>query len=259
MRWLIILTLTILSVSSSSFATTIHVPADQSTIQGGLDVAEEGDTVMVAAGTYYETIIWPEVVGAKLIGAGEEDCMIDALQEGSVIRIYGYDLDPIPLIKGFTIRNGASPNGGGISCSSNILRLEDVTIYGNSASSTGGGMFLLASNLIAENVTIRDTSAPWGGGVWCRYGGYIGGIAFVGNTAEEGGGIWVWDSTSFVDVRISNCTATLYGGGLYCRQNSEPALERVSVFDNSAPLGGGIYCDQNTTLTFSETNGSSLY
>ena len=39
-----------------SMAATIHVPADQMTIQAGMDVAGNADTVMVAAGTYVENI-----------------------------------------------------------------------------------------------------------------------------------------------------------------------------------------------------------
>jgi hypothetical protein len=35
---------------------TIHAPADQPTIQAGINAANNGDTVLIAPGTYYENI-----------------------------------------------------------------------------------------------------------------------------------------------------------------------------------------------------------
>jgi len=40
--------------SATVQARVIHVPADSSTIQGGINGASNGDTVMVHPGTYYE-------------------------------------------------------------------------------------------------------------------------------------------------------------------------------------------------------------
>ena len=39
------------------FASTINIPADYSTIQEGIDASVDGDTVLIAQGTYYENLI----------------------------------------------------------------------------------------------------------------------------------------------------------------------------------------------------------
>ena len=128
--------LTVLFLLSCTFisATIINVPANQPTIQAGLDIAVEGDTVLVAIGTYYENITWPDINGIKLIGISEDYCIIDGDSLGSVIYYERWETihDSTTVIKNFTIQNGYSVRGSGIYLrSENQFLLENLIIKNN--------------------------------------------------------------------------------------------------------------------------------
>jgi regulator of RNase E activity RraA len=76
-----------------AFATTINVPADYATIQVAIDAANNGDTVLVAPGTYVENIEFYGKAITVSSAEGPEVTVIDGNQSGSVVHIsaYGYD------------------------------------------------------------------------------------------------------------------------------------------------------------------------
>jgi hypothetical protein len=78
---------TLAITTTTSFAATLHVPADHATIQGAIDAAFFfGDTIQIAAGTYYEYEVDLKGKSLQLIGGTQPDgspaVKIDAQQQG---------------------------------------------------------------------------------------------------------------------------------------------------------------------------------
>ena len=86
MRYLI--AAAVLGLAGSSFAETINVPSDHDTIQGAINASSNGDTIAIAAGTYYEHSLNP---GGKAItigsASGNLDVTIDAQQQGDSVFV----------------------------------------------------------------------------------------------------------------------------------------------------------------------------
>ena len=53
------------ALASIASAGTINVPADYATIQDALDNAYDGDTILVAGGTYGPVVLWPRDITIK--------------------------------------------------------------------------------------------------------------------------------------------------------------------------------------------------
>jgi len=93
------------SFSLLASAKTINVPADFSTIQAALNAAVDGDTIAVAAGSYFESLSVSKSVSIE--GAGKDTTTIDG-SAGRTRQI------PTVLIKntknvtfkGFTVQGG---------------------------------------------------------------------------------------------------------------------------------------------------------
>jgi len=72
-------------MAPAAFSATIHVPADQPTIQAGIDAAANGDTVLVAAGTYNETINFMGKAITVASVSGPRDTIIDGSTVGGPV------------------------------------------------------------------------------------------------------------------------------------------------------------------------------
>ena len=213
------------------------VPSEYATIQDAINASEDGDTVLVAPGTYVENINYSGkniVIGSYFLTYGMdyfiEQTIIDGNQDGSVVTFNNGE-DSTAVLDGFTITGGLSEYGGGIRIDSVSSTLKNLVVIGNTAGSYGGGILSWESNPSLENVTISGNTAGSSGG----------------------GGIYSYSSgISLGNVNISDNSTSGPGGGIYYNQ-SNSILTNVTISGNSATgedgFGGAIYLTTVSYLT----------
>ena len=177
MKKTIILTILLsVIICSSVFARIVIIPNDYPTIQEGIDSCNDGDTVLVKPGVYYENINFNGhniVVASFFLTTGYPDyiecTIIDGEFSGSVVSFKNGE-DSTAIISGFTLKNGYYIGGGGIYCEgsgpviySNIISENSAAYYFN-----GGGIYCSNSNAIIIGNTIMDNYACNGGGIYCE-------------------------------------------------------------------------------------------
>ena len=130
-----------LLIAPYSLAAIIRVPSDQATIQAGINAARNGDTVLVADGTYTGEGNRNLDFGGRAITVssenGAENCVNDCEEHGRGFYFHSGE-SRASVVKGFTITNGHSPSaddthGGGIYCMNSSPTIADNIITGNSS------------------------------------------------------------------------------------------------------------------------------
>jgi hypothetical protein len=140
-------------------ASTIHVPADQATIQGAINTAVDGDTVLVAPGTYQENIDFLGKAITVSSSGGPLVTIIDAAHHGTVVTFQTHE-GLGSVLSGFTIRNGSATFGGGISLWSSSASIFGNIFDSNDEGSGGSGAAIdgcISSPLIQGNVFRNNT------------------------------------------------------------------------------------------------------
>lgn len=226
----------------SNAQSVINVPADQATIQAAINVANNGDTVLVAPGKYVENINFNGKAITVTSSGGPSVTTIDGGAKGSVVTFNtGETLSS--KLSGFTITNGFLNGywGAGILISGTSPTIIGNVITGNHAAvgigiavwggspliqnntitandqkgagdgGAGGGGILVQGNgptapqIIGNTITNNSIAAGGnGGGISLLYGnGLVENNLIQGNTAyNDGGGMSVWNSGAIVVQNI---------------------------------------------------------
>jgi len=229
MKRLMLLLPAVLLVGSVSViqADTIHVPGDLPTIQAGIDVSVNGDTVLVADGIYsgygnYDIDFLGKAI-VMMSENGADSCIVDCNGEGHGFYFHnGEEFDSV--LQGFTIHSGLAELGGGILCESSPTIIGN-TIKGNTAD-YGGGIHCsnYSSPRILGNIVYGNTANMWGGGIRCSRS----------------------SATIKKNLIVANSSNVIHygGGGIYCNNSPEPNIDGNTITGNRAEGdGGGMFCN----------------
>jgi predicted outer membrane repeat protein len=215
-----IFALSILLIYTHVSADDFNVPEQYKTIQAAIDAAKDGDTIIVANGTYTgEGNKDLDFKGKELTvqsATGPEYCIIDCEKAGRGFFFHNGELKD-SVVNGFTITNGANMDYGGAIC----IKGSSPTI----------------KNCIIKNNRVTGTNdKSHGGGIYCDGGGAptIVNCAIIRNVSNyTGGGIY----SDNCDLTVINSTITRNtaadGGGLRCRGEISPKVINTILYGDT--------------------------
>ncbi|OGC90750.1 MAG: hypothetical protein A2W25_13655 [candidate division Zixibacteria bacterium RBG_16_53_22] len=164
----------VLAWAASLSALIINVPAEYATIQAGIDASADGDTVLVAPGTYHERINFNGhacILASRYYTTGDTtfigNTIIDGDSLGTVVVFENGENQAV--LAGFTVQYGLNYGGlgGGIRCLNSSPQIVNNVIRWN-ASSVGAGIYCNQSNsVIAKNEIHENVAIGYGGGIHC--------------------------------------------------------------------------------------------
>ena len=242
-------------------ATIIHIPADQPTIQAGIDIAVDADTVLVAPGTYTESINFSGkniLVASYYITSPDSnlinETIIDGSQTDRVVTFEGEE-DSTAVLCGFTIQNGAATEGGGISCINYSNPTLDHLLIILNDSDKGGAVFCSLSSPTLTNCTIVANTSQFGGAVYAEVNSQIDVINCIlwGNTPQE---VYFSDQDylilqSFEDLTTNEADNNMITIDLNEYITTSTPLEdlTIDITAEFSAIDGEVTIDENFMLT----------
>jgi hypothetical protein len=248
--WPLVLGLTLLfSLKNEAIAqATINVPKDESTIQAGINAAKNGDTVLVAPGTYTENIDFMGKAITVMSSGGAASTIIDGDSQAPVVT-FGSGERRDSILNGFTIENGAGIAIGG---SAPTILNNIVTNNLCWAINVDFGSPLIQGNVLTKTQNPNGSCLLGGSGLMLRRNSEVGGYdhsVVLSNIIEQnsqagdsaGGGIEIYAAEdAVIEGNIIRNNATTDAGGGINSVNSESMLIAGNlIYGNSAESGGG--------------------
>jgi hypothetical protein len=236
--------LSVVCLQAANAQTTIHVPGDQATIQAAITVAQPGDTVLVAPGTYLENLDFQGKAITVTSSDGAAVTIVDGNGAGPVVSFKSGE-GAGSVLSGLTVRNGVPANtfpfldGAGV-----VILNSSPTITGNVITGNHGicgiGMGIKGgSAVIRDNTITGNTQAGGDGGC----GG--GGVEVEGDFSHPATTPLITGNT----ITNNSLLGGGFGGGIEVSFNASPTIQNNFISGNAVfNSGGGIHI-QNESVT----------
>jgi parallel beta-helix repeat protein len=264
-------------------ARTLHVQAEYGSIQAAIIDANNGDVVVVSAGTYQENINFlGKAITVRSTDPNDPNAVADTVIDGSnpadanfsSVVTFNSGEDNNSVLAGFTITGGTGSwllvswefrglrwnrCGGGVVCYNMSAPTITKNVFVNNRAGQGGGVYVYGdpvnpndpSNppvhvcpVICENVFTNNSAIV-------DHGFTPPDNNYVNNDHGDGGAIVAFQGcdATIVDNLIENNHADYYGGGLHLRQWSNGLIEDNRILHNDSSLGAGIHVTYSSSPT----------
>ncbi len=253
------------SIAVSLFINKVfHVPTDYPTIQAAIDLAQEGDKVLVEPGIYYESISFN---GTNLIVTSVDPdnptvvsgTVIQGNYTKPMVTFSGYENADCELT-GFTIAGGKNntASGGAVVGNAAEATISRCRIQANTTQENGGGIHDF-DGLIFQCI-IKTNSADINGGAMSACDGTISYCLIFKNAAYGAAAINNCDG-EFIHCTIASNMAANDGALRYCDGSFTHCIiwdnSPVSLYACKAPLN--YCCVQGGSAGFGNIDVNPLF
>ncbi len=275
-------------ICSFAFAADRYVPDNYSTIQAAINIAADGDTIVLSPDTTYSGSgnnrinFKGKAITVRSVDPGDPETVASTVIDGgNSAQVFTFYMGETgnSKVQGVTITGGYGFIGGAIYCHKNSSPVfENCVISGNTAVISGGAVYIAhtGSRPVFRNCYITGNTAGNSAGAIYSIGsgGIFENCLIAGNSTRRGGGVYAHGEST---VALKNCTVTdnsaeNSGGGMYSYAASNVTMTNCIIYNNSSPAAADIliadmgpattlnlfYCNLSSDVTKVVVQGSCV-